>query len=92
MPHSTAMRAKKVVEQADEASLQEHAIPGEKPHGRRLDETNTETAAALAKEAELSSALEHYERAVEKESQGSLGDSVNLYRKAFKVCHGASIV
>lgn len=31
------------------------------------------------------SALEHYEKAVEKESQGSLGDSLDLYRKAFKV-------
>lgn len=30
-------------------------------------------------------ALEHYEKAVEKESQGNLGDSVRLYRKAFKV-------
>lgn len=31
------------------------------------------------------SALEHYEKAVERESQGSLGDSLNLYRKAFRV-------
>lgn len=31
------------------------------------------------------SALEHYEQAVEKEIQGSLGDSVRLYRRAFKV-------
>lgn len=31
------------------------------------------------------SALEHYEKAVEMESQGSLGDSLNLYRKAFRV-------
>lgn len=31
------------------------------------------------------SALEHYERAVERESDGSLGDSLNLYRKAFRV-------
>ncbi|KAF2419767.1 hypothetical protein EJ08DRAFT_598784 [Tothia fuscella] len=30
-------------------------------------------------------ALEHYERAVEKEGQGSLGDSVTLYRKAFRM-------
>lgn len=30
-------------------------------------------------------ALDHYERAVEKESQGSLGDSLMLYRKAFRV-------
>jgi len=31
------------------------------------------------------SALEHYEKAVERESQGSLGESLNLYRKAFRV-------
>ena len=31
------------------------------------------------------SALEHYEKAVERESLGSLGDSLDLYRKAFKV-------
>ncbi|KAF1938956.1 hypothetical protein EJ02DRAFT_382688 [Clathrospora elynae] len=57
----------------------------EKQHGRRLDETSTQTAAALAATREASSALEHYEKAVEKESQGSMGDSVNLYRKAFKL-------
>ena len=34
---------------------------------------------------EPSSALEHYERAVEKESQGNLGSSMQHYRKAFKV-------
>ncbi|KAK4990632.1 hypothetical protein LTR50_002332 [Elasticomyces elasticus] len=31
------------------------------------------------------SALEHYEKAVEREGQGSLGDSLKLYRKAFKL-------
>lgn len=31
------------------------------------------------------SALEHYEKAVEKETQGCLGDSLKLYRAAFKV-------
>ena len=35
---------------------------------------------------EPASALEHYEEAVEKETQGSLGDSLDLYRKAFRVC------
>jgi F-box protein 9 len=35
--------------------------------------------------AEPQSALEHYEKGVEKESQGSLGDSLAHYRKAFKV-------
>lgn len=34
---------------------------------------------------EPSSALEHYEQAVERESQGSLGDSLKLYRKAYRV-------
>lgn len=31
------------------------------------------------------SALEHYEKAVERESQGNLGDSLALYRKAYRV-------
>ncbi|KAI9770948.1 MAG: hypothetical protein M1840_002652 [Geoglossum simile] len=31
------------------------------------------------------SALEHYEKAVEKESQGNLGDSLDLYRKAYRM-------
>ena len=35
---------------------------------------------------ELHSALEHYEKAVERESQGNLGDSLALYRKAYRVC------
>lgn len=34
---------------------------------------------------EPKTALEHYERAVEKESQGKLGDSVDHYRTAFKL-------
>jgi F-box protein 9 len=34
---------------------------------------------------EPNSALEHYEKAVEKESHGQLGDSLKHYRKAFKV-------
>ncbi|KAI5267745.1 hypothetical protein E4T47_07962 [Aureobasidium subglaciale] len=38
---------------------------------------------ALTKEPQ--SALEHYEKAVEKETMGSLGDSVALYRTAFKM-------
>ena len=31
------------------------------------------------------SALEHFEKAVEKEAEGSLGDSLDLYRKAYRV-------
>jgi F-box protein 9 len=58
---------------------------GEKQHGRRLDETSAQTAAASAASQGPNSALEHYEKAVEKESQGKLGDSVAHYRRAFKV-------
>lgn len=35
--------------------------------------------------SEPTSALEHYEQAVERETQGNLGDSISLYRRAFKV-------
>ncbi|TKA80217.1 hypothetical protein B0A55_04160 [Friedmanniomyces simplex] len=37
---------------------------------------------------EPSSALEHYEHAVEKETTGQLGDSITHYRKAFKLDSG----
>lgn len=40
-------------------------------------------------DGDLVTALDHYERAVERESQGSLGDSLMLYRKAFRVCFTA---
>ena len=37
---------------------------------------------------EPESALEHYERAVEREGEGNLGDSLNLYRKAYRLDAG----
>lgn len=70
-------------EETDDAAPHVYHDLGEKRHGRRLDETSPPAA---ADRAEPQSALEHYEKAVEKETQGSLGDSLNLYRKAFKVC------
>jgi F-box protein 9 len=39
---------------------------------------------------EPNSALEHFERAVEKEAAGNLGDSLQHYRKAFRVSLGGS--
>jgi F-box protein 9 len=73
------------LEDADDVAPHVYHDLGEKQHGRRLDETSAETAAALAANSEPTSALEHYEQAVEKETEGRLGDSLNLYRKAFKV-------
>jgi F-box protein 9 len=45
---------------------------------------------ALERRAEPVSALEHFERAVEREDQGNLGDSLGHYRKAYRVCSPSS--
>jgi len=50
-----------------------------------LDGEDVQGFADKSGSREPRSALEHYEKAVERENQGSLGDSLNLYRKAFKV-------
>jgi F-box protein 9 len=36
-------------------------------------------------EKPLVSALDHYEEAMEKEAQGNMGESLRLYRKAYRV-------
>ena len=51
--------------------------------GPREDAGYGESSEAVAKEPE--SALEHYEQAVERETTGKLGESLSLYRKAFRV-------
>ncbi|OAG37590.1 hypothetical protein AYO21_08198 [Fonsecaea monophora] len=48
-----------------------------------VDDDDFTTNASSKKEP--ISALEHFERAVEKESQGNLGDSLSHYRKAYKL-------
>ena len=52
--------------------------------GKSVDNDDIEGYGNKTGSREPRSALEHYEKAVERESQGSLGDSLNLYRKAFK--------
>ncbi|TVY68901.1 F-box protein HRT3 [Lachnellula suecica] len=52
---------------------------------RSLESGYGESSKVTIQEPE--SALEHYEKAVERESEGSLGDSLNLYRKAFRMDH-----
>ena len=51
----------------------------------RLGEVGERTQPSSQQEPD--SALEHYERACEKEAEGNLGDSLNHYRKAFRVSH-----
>jgi F-box protein 9 len=41
--------------------------------------------ATVSLKSEPVSALDHYEKAVEKEALGNLGDSLNLYRKAYRM-------
>jgi F-box protein 9 len=50
------------------------------------DIEEAENVTGKGKSREPRSALEHYEKAVEREAQGNLGDSLDLYRKAFRVC------
>jgi F-box protein 9 len=52
--------------------------------GDRFDKGTT-THGDKEEHGEPSSALEHYEQAVEREAQGNLGDSLKLYRKAYRV-------
>ena len=52
---------------------------------RKLGEEGAGIHPESHKSREPSSALEHYEKAVERETEGNLGDSLNLYRKAFRV-------
>jgi F-box protein 9 len=70
------------IEELDEVEHPTCHDVGGKESGRKLGDPVSSSAQP---NEEPRSALEHYEEAVEKESQGSLGDSVNLYQKAFKV-------
>lgn len=57
----------------------------DKDEARKLGEQGSGTHPSSRREP--TSALEHYERAVERETEGSLGDSLSHYRKAYKVCY-----
>lgn len=57
----------------------------DKDEARQLGEEGEGIHPSNHANREPKSALEHYEKAVEKESQGNLGDSLKLYRKAYRV-------
>ena len=59
----------------------------DKDEACRLGETGNGTHPSTRREP--TSALEHYERAVERETEGSLGDSLSHYRKAYRVRHSS---
>lgn len=63
----------------------ETAISGEAQAPAPLRSDDIEGYTSKSSRREPRSALEHYEKAVEREAEGSLGESLILYRKAFKV-------
>lgn len=61
-----------------------HDLP-DKEDTLRLGTSEAQNHERARATQEPSSALEHYEKAVEKETHGQLGDSIKHYRTAFKV-------
>ncbi|MCJ1281783.1 hypothetical protein MMC26_001106 [Xylographa opegraphella] len=57
----------------------------DKDERRRLGEHGAGIHPSNDRSIEPQSALEHYEKAVERENQGSLGDSLTHYRKAYRL-------
>jgi F-box protein 9 len=81
-PVSTRRYSKGSHDGADELEpFDYHEVP-EKETGRKTGDA--EYGISKIPE-EPTTALDHYEKAVEREGQGSLGDSVALYRKAFRM-------
>ncbi|KAF2237491.1 hypothetical protein EV356DRAFT_511611 [Viridothelium virens] len=80
-PSAPLARASKIGESDEIEPRTYHDLPN-KEESLRLDSDRTHIEES---NREPRSALEHYEKAVERETQGSLGDSVSLYRKAFKL-------
>ena len=80
-------RAVKIYEYEDEVLEPKSSHSFDKSSGAPGD--GYEEGSSNSKSREPQTALEHYEKAVERESQGSLGDSLTHYRKAYKVRLGS---
>ncbi|KAI9673961.1 MAG: hypothetical protein M1817_002167 [Caeruleum heppii] len=72
------------VDDDDGTSRAYHDLPN-KEHGLKLGDGSEPRVNPTPSDKEPTSALEHYERAVEKETQGVLGDSLKHYRQAFRL-------
>lgn len=78
-------KALPVVEDEDEYLHGRSFDEGPEPAGNTID-----GSVRMPPEKELVSALDHYEEAMEKEALGNMGDSLKLYRKAYRVCKSPS--
>jgi F-box protein 9 len=81
-PAPTARRRSAQFDESEEVEPKTYHDLKEKETGRKVGDLDYGN---YVQPKEPTTALEHYERAVEKEGQGSLGDSVSLYRKAFRM-------
>ena len=80
---SSSTRRREVTDYSEEVEPKTYHDLPDKEEQLRLGTEGQNRDRRLAQEP--TSALEHYERAVEKETQGHLGDSIQHYRRAFKV-------
>ena len=76
-------RTREAEEHDEDLGGEGHHDLEDKDDDRRLGEAGERTHPSNKREPH--SALDHYELAVERESEGILGDSLNHYRKAYRV-------
>ncbi|KAG8411529.1 hypothetical protein J3458_015585 [Metarhizium acridum] len=76
-------KAPLAVEEEDEYLHGRSFDDGPEPSGNTID-----GSVRMPPQKELVSALDHYEEAMEKEALGNMGDSLKLYRKAYRMDHG----
>lgn len=90
LPHSVV--PKDEPEPIDGISAQAYHDLDDNEIGKRLASGRSEAQSNSHISHEPETALEHYEKAIEREDQGNLGDSLKLYRQAFRVsAHGSEM-
>ena len=77
--------AKRIADYSEEVEPRAYHDLPDKEDPLRLEQLGNFSRRKGTDNPEPSTALEHYERAVEKETKGQLGDSLMHYRRAFKV-------
>ncbi|KAL8930718.1 MAG: hypothetical protein Q9208_000259 [Pyrenodesmia sp. 3 TL-2023] len=86
LPHSVV--PKDEPEPIDGISTQAYHDLDDNENGKRLASEPREAQSKSHTLHEPQTALEHYEKAIEREDQGNLGDSLKLYRQAFRLDSG----
>ncbi|KAL9028720.1 MAG: hypothetical protein Q9196_002956 [Gyalolechia fulgens] len=76
---------KEVAEPVDGISTQAYHDLENREDENRLGSERSDHRLNTQTSKEPKSALEHYEKAIEREDQGNLGDSLKLYRQAFRL-------